>query len=298
MIDALTALPEITWRGIRVPWSDFATDLKHAIVQHKYPNVAGAQLEAMGREPLTITGRASFIAGLLWRPYQKPLYPDGHRAFLKACADDSTGELVHPTWGRIRAKCESAKSSLSATVRGGEMVDVVFLEDATEINAVDTKISPMALAVDSADKLDAELRSLAIKNANLKIPPGADFGSMMRSIQSISDKASLLQKQVGGKIASVQYRLGAVRDSIDRLKSASVSNARKLVEKTQAAVYDVERTILVLGRTGTRTLPGDMTIAATCRWLVLKVADFIRLNPSLARKAIIPANTVVTTYIL
>lgn len=297
MTDALAALPEITWRGMRVPWSDAATDMKHAIVRHAYPGVHGAQLESMGRDALVITGRASFMVGVA-HPYKAPLYPDVHASFMRSCADESAGDLVHPTWGKMRAKVESVKSSIVATARGGEVVDVVFVEDSTAATVVTTKPAPMAMASVTADALDAELRSLAIKNANMRIPDGADFATMMRSIQSISDKASLLQNQIGGKIAAVQYRLNAVGASIDRLRSASTSNARKLVETMRSAVYEVERTVLVVGRTGTRTLPSDMTIAACCRWLTIKVAEFVKLNPSLAKKPILPRDTVVTTYIL
>ena len=121
---------------------------------------------------------------------------------------------------------------------------------------------------------------------------------MMRSIQSVSDKVTLLQKQVGGKIASIHYRLNTVRDSIDRMGSASVSNVRALVEKTQAAVFEVQRTMLLVGRTVHDTTGAEMTIGEIVKTYKMRVADFIKLNPGLARMPRIPAGTVVVHYAL
>src|SRR6478736_6753745 len=136
--DVLSKLTELSWRGLSAPASMIETAFEQSMAEHMRPGEDEARIESLGRNPLQVSATLHFrnaifaAPGDSWKKKNIPLYPDQWTEFIDACAEASTGDLVHPILGTIKAKLVSFRSVLSADKRDGEDVNVVWrrtLED-------------------------------------------------------------------------------------------------------------------------------------------------------------------------
>ena len=123
--DALSQLGPLSWRGIIAPYDSLKTSGGQTIVQHRKPDRDGARLEATGRNPYKVSATILFHNGIAWDKTvdpSRPLFPDQYLAFFAACADRTTGDLLHPVLGKMRAKVEAWDSTIVGARRDGAAV--------------------------------------------------------------------------------------------------------------------------------------------------------------------------------
>lgn len=300
--DQLSQLGPFSWRGVHFPCASFDVELSQDHAEHKYPDRDGAVVEATGRNPIIFVAKAIFRNGTKKGPTegfpQGSLFPDQLNLFVKACADRTTGNLVHPLLGTFAVKCKSCKIHADPNRRDGVDVDVIWVEH-TELDF--DKIlseSPLAAAKKAADDLDAELQlnaDIAFKHA--QSVPGlrdASFGQLMNAITSIFDTATLLQKQIVGKIDEIGYRLTVLSDAVHKVKDNKVWPIRQAIERLKSSLIDVrQRALATREPTSVYVTPKDTTLAAIAAYLHMSITELINLNPGLAGAAVIPAHTLV-----
>ena len=96
---------------------------------HVYPHSPGGAPEKMGRALYEIEMQAMFLGNL---PAYENLWPASLSALRNRWEGELTADLSIPTLGRIRAYAVSWQQSTEAINRSGEMVQLVFREDASD----------------------------------------------------------------------------------------------------------------------------------------------------------------------
>jgi hypothetical protein len=246
----LNNLLEVKWRGVSVPIINLTTSLTHDVVEHKFPNVDGARLEEMGRNPLVMTGTIPFFNGITpakfetWNKGQ--LYPQQYTAFLLAAKDGSDGKFQHPFLGEFDAKLISHQSRLQANVRGGELVDVVWKETLTNNTSTAFNITNLQLLAASISKtVDSDIGNLLVPNPRVLFPflfqpQPVSLSQLVAGIRGLIDGGSLAIQQVTAQIT----RLGYYCKSI--IQSCQLANTNTLAS-INAATYSLMSTATILG---------------------------------------------------
>ncbi len=295
--DLFSKMLGFEWRGISFPCSSFETDVTQDHAEHKWPDRDGAHIEATGRNPIVINAKALFYNGIA--PGQNEsfrggfLYPDAYMAFVEACADRSTGTLVHPELGDLQVKCKSCKTHWDADRRDGVAVDVVWVEH-TESNTAVVVFRDDVSAQAAAETLDAAIgdyvRPLSPAQpfperafASIKFsPPGVtpmSFGELVNSVVGVLDQVSLQQQRVLGRINEVMYRLDVLSEAIDRTKDVKTWPIRKGIENLRVAMHDLKaRPFGRGGQIGAYIVERPMTVAQICVLTQNTAEEFGELN--------------------
>lgn len=284
------------WRDVQVPVRRIGMSFAHDLVQHKPWNVTGARIENTGPAPKRFTVTIAFINTIAPGANEKwshtPLYPHGLRKFFQAFEDRSSGLLQHPEYGLFLCKAEQGEFELTAESRSGVEITCSFIETNEDREEEDDTrdIDLTATAVDF-DTQQIDLR---------KIVPGlpeyqATFADLARAISGVGDQISLLSYRAAGRINSVKYQAAKIGQSIDRAKTALTWPAKRNVERITSAANDAQRELLQAAKDiGLYRVPNDTTLAGLLTELPgAKIGDIVKLNPRLASKAVVRANTIV-----
>jgi len=294
-----------SWRGITFATTGFTHDVSQDQAQHKYPDRDGARIEATGRNPQTFSAHCLFRfslasgqseAGALGTPF-----PDQLMKFMTAMADRTTGTLVHPIYGPILCKPQSATLTLTATMRDGADVDARWVEDTDSEETSDAILASRSVVTEAslaAIALDSQIvQNPIIRDPGDPLDPGASFEDGMRSIKGVFDKGALLTKKLGGRINSVIYRVESVQDSIDSSRDPQLWPAKQSCVRLKDALVRLAGQLLVGGSDVKRYIvPGDTTLASLATRLFATTTEMILLNPDLVSDAVIPRGTVVRYY--
>lgn len=303
-IDVLAQLIGPSWRGVPFPLTRLRNSGSQDHVEHKMPDRDGYHVEAMGRNNLvfaaTIPFRNGVMAGVSDQWNGRILYPDVFRAFLGACADHSSGDLIHPELGRITVKCRSFEWEYVPDKRDGVDFEVTWIEsldDGADLNAIIAAESPIAAAIAVAQNLDDSLTELTPPPPELANDTQS-FSDMMRSIRAIPDTAALLSKQGGGLLHRVASKLDSLFAALDRLNDTRLWPIQQGAEHLQSSVHDMTR---LLGTSNTVIRQITTTIVTTLPQLANrlrnKIDDMMRLNPLLLEEPAIPAGSIVRYYV-
>lgn len=301
--DVLAQLLGPSWRGIPFPLVRLHNGGSNDLVEHKRPDQDGFHVEATGANNLVFAATIPFRNGVLAGPSElwngRTLYPDVFRAFLLACADKSTGELIHPELGQINVKCRRFDWEYDANRRDGCDFDVEWIQslDEGEFIGSISEPSPVSAAVALATQLDSDVAALSPPPPEL-VPYTASFSDMMRSLQAIPDTAALLSKQIGGVFHKIAAKIDALEDAMVRLNNVRYWPIVEGLEHLRSSIFDLEKTFgkdhkvireyVVMRRT---------TLATLARLLGQKIDDLIRLNPLLVEDLNVPAGARVKFYI-
>jgi prophage DNA circulation protein len=294
-------LREFSWRSIGFPVSGTRFSFRQDHAEHKWPDRDGAHIEATGRSPLQIEARIPLRNGIAPghnETWTGPLYPTVFRTLLAALLDRTTGDLNHPELGVIACKCESADVSWDPGRRDGVDVDVRWIESTDSADSLIQTIagkSPITTAIQFGADLDLQISQLpTIPQTPPTLP---SFGDSMRSIQAIGDQAALASMRVSGVINNVLYRVQNVEDAATRLKSSQSWPVINSCERLKASINDLKRTLLVATKSIRFYItPGIVTLAQICVATNSKIADVLALNPQLAAKVTVDAQTLVRYY--
>ena len=319
-LNALGLLTEASWKGIPFPTSQLRLSLSQDLAEFRYWQVDGARFEGTGMAPIvynmTIPFRNNLASGRSegWRSGQ--LYPDAWQRFLSACSDRRPGTLVHPAIGPVFCYLKTADTEWDPNKRDG--VDVT----AQWIQSIDDSVQPIVPAVQAqagmtmaAIDLDNAIFALTPRPTNPIYKP--NFADTIRSILAVGDHISLARKQYAGQIDGVIYRAKAIEASIigatagtltaiALYPSAPATTGRALLwpivtscERLRSACYDQQRKLLASSRDmSAYVVPQRTTVAM----LVVSIgggttlSDLMKLNPTLAGKAIVEAKTLVHYY--
>jgi prophage DNA circulation protein len=300
--DAIAGLTPLSWRGIVVPIGAISTDTSHDIAEHKSPDVDGSWLEETGIASRVLTVRCILRNGVTFDPSvvgaSQQLFPAVRNKLVAALRDGSTGDLVHPTEGALRAKVRSWKETITPGQRDGSDIDVTFEED-NEGGRLPTQDSPQARAYAEAVSLDSNLALLRLKftaqqMATLGVDPAFSFADALRRVQGAIDTVSLAAKKAAGSLDSTIYAAQNVVTALDTLEDVTTAAARRAGEALIASM------LLMKGHVGAPAAqigifivpPGSpFTVARLAVQLGTSANDLMRLNPVLYRVELVREGT-------
>lgn len=317
MLTVLDQLPEFKWKGISFPVSKVHLSLQQDLVEHRFWSQDGANVEATGRAPITISATIHFRNNLTPGRQETwtSLYPTVFRKFFDLSADRSTGVLVHPEFGPIYCKLKSAEIEHTADRRDGCDVEASWVETREKENSAPAFVTqtPVAEAELAAFDLDSNLNTLRAPfgqsgiNSNTyplspPLPTGpayaANFSDSVRAICAVGDQVSLLSRQIGGQFAALNYRLNQIEASLTNAKSALNAVVLQSINRMRHATNNLQQKLLQTQReTRFFVVPVPKTLASVVIDISgNSIGDLIRLNPSLVGLATLPRGTVVRYY--
>ena len=315
MSDQLSTLQAAWWQSgtrpkLYFPLSSCKTSFDHDMAEHRYFGVDGAEVEATGRAPLVFQCTIPFIEGLAPGPSEKwtNLYPYGYRNFLSATADRAVGVFNHPELGEIKCRVKSFDSSLDPGARGGQIVNVTFVETRVPGDAAGNQDDTFDVdgAAANLNASQADLRSL-FPRRELE---GFDWEKAVRDIQSIGDRVTVAAARAKGKVTNVLAKVNAVQDSFDRATLAATDvgfaqrtakivqhTALREAEKIGAAARAAEKILNRQKRVVSVHVTSSATsIASLSVELNVSVGDLLALNASAVRFYDVPSGTRIRYY--
>lgn len=202
-VDQLSELQQFAWtingeQTLYFPVVNIKTNISHDLAVHKYPDLDAARVENVGRNPIEVTAAAIFVNTITPGPKEQwiagTLYPNVYQKVLQAALSRLTGNLQHPFIGTFTAKLVSADSIIDADFRGGEVLQLHFIETINQNNILTTIQSTTPQVTAAASTLDNQLQSLSPFQLAQLSTYGFDPTIMAAILQSIgiATTASLL----------------------------------------------------------------------------------------------------------
>lgn len=322
-VDVLAGLLAYSWKGVAFPSAGFRIRLRQDLAMHEYAERDGAHIEGTGRAPLEFSARIPFRNGIELAPSEaavkQPIYPTAFRDFFDACADRSTGDMVHPEFGRIKCKLQDVDVSYDPNRRDGVDVEVVWIEatdkpsDLLDILSAPSPAQQIAASANDADAaIDAALAALKSKNSTTDSVVRAyledlkktsltsgSLGDLARKLQSIGDQTDLIQRQAAGAVASLDFRARNIADSLDRAQSHPVYwPLQEAAMRIQAAAADLKSSVSTKNRQlGIYVVAADTTPASIAQDIPAPLGDLLQLNPALAGGPVVLSGARVRYYL-
>lgn len=299
-LDAARKLLKPTWREIEfVPTTwDFSFDQAHAT--HLYPDRDAGFVEGTGRNPAKYQFTALFRIGISG---EKDIFPSRWQQFVAACADRSTGVLVHPLLGSVKVKCASCSTKFDPNRRDGVDVDVSFVETSDaedELSDLLNAESPISVAVSEARDLDAACEDVS------PVPkyPESLSPSALETMKGLSGSVDQFKRGVGNVGAVIDTVLGGLEEFAATLSSVGelgsdpkVAKALRSVSRCSDALLNLSLTVTSKGKPITRAVTQNDAAADTvASFFGMKLDDFLRLNPRAASRPRIARNTTVFIF--
>ena len=321
-MDVLKTLQECSFRGISFPVSAIIESFSHDLPQHKAVDRDGAFVENTGRNPFVFAVTALFVAASLARGKAETwndLYPARFESFRTACLDRTTADFVHPLYGTFRVKASDWKSSLNADERGGQIVEVNFIETRDDNESPSFTPSDRARASSAAADLDAKLGTLNPPPPSNAMPDdGVSWSSIVNTILTQLNAKTLQAKRALATIDRNVAKLNILSNSINRSASVIVTDAQAgttinlgflgpgagsiwtSCQVLRSALMDIRSSLAVNGTKtiATYTVPRPVMLVSLSMKLKNSTAEILALNPGLNRAAFtIPSNTIVQYYV-
>jgi len=321
-MDVLKTLQECSFRGVSFPATSIVESFGHDLPQHKAADRDGAFVENTGRNPFMFAITAPFIAASLARGQNETwddLYPGRFELLRAACIDRTTADFVHPLYGAFRVKISDWKSALNADERGGQTVDVTFIETRDDGETPAFTPSDKARATSAAADLDAKLGTLNPPPPSNSMPDeGVSWSSVVNTILTQLNSKTLQSKQALATIDRNIAKLSTLSDSINRSASVVVTDSRAATttnlgplgpgagsiwtscQVLRCSLMDVRSQLSVNGNKtlSTYIVPRPMMLISLAMRLKNGTAEVLALNPGINRASFtIPANTIVKYYV-
>lgn len=298
-------LNEMSWQPdgferISFPITNLHTEIKHGLVEHKYPDRDGAHIEDVGMEPLKITCKALFYNNISRGPGETfpfgKMFPDHYNKFWKICQSRKSGILTHPFLNSITCNLSSMITDLSAERRDGVAVDLEWVQtidaEIFDVQAVTVSESLLSDGVALLDEFN--LAPVGIQKENKALSSTFSLTDAIDYVTSYVNAGELATKKVLGKIDAIIYHVDKLIDSIDRADSVTLSALKDKAQKVKSSVRETKQSLNhYLGTIRYYETVSPMTLGQICVVVKNGIVDLLRLNPNLAGKAIIPKNTIV-----
>ncbi len=299
------ALPELSWRGFKVPCSAAPYEFSHTQVPLPYPYRDAEGHEWTGRNAIIFRATLFFLNTL-----QENLYPAGWNGYRNALFDGSAGDLEHPELGKIRARVLSGSVQLVAERRAGVVVEVTWTETVDDPDK-DTTITGTPVTLQAlAKQADWGCQKLGLTYPKIVDPPVTDLLGLAKSLEgqifSASLKVNGLINQANGFVEQLQGSLDRTLATAAKLQATAKNAiiANPAVWQTRQALdglQDEFAKILQLAQqaarpTATFVTPSSMSLDAVGRAVGNTVVELSQLNPSRLSSPSIPKDASITFF--
>jgi DNA circularisation protein N-terminus len=301
------------WREVGFPYTDFRVNGQQDVVQHKFADLDGADVEATGRAPMVFIAQIPFLNNIQAAPSELwqsgDLFPNQFNKFIAAVNDRTSAYLQHPVFGPVYCKVDKWDFALKAQQpRDGVWVNVTWIETFEPDGGVSPNLTgggQITAASQAGIDLDALLPTLPASSFPQLPKATPSFSDFARSLQSVSDQVSLLEYQAAGKVDSVIASAQAVQFSIsqatsnpfDSSNSVQAWPVRDANDRYIQALIGIRQTLLSSGaKIGLYYPKADTSLPLIAQTLPADIGDLMSLNPSLLSSIVVPALTQVRYY--
>lgn len=142
-------LQPCSFDGIKFPIQEIQVRGGLRTHTHEYPHAPGGALEKLGRKLYTFHIKASFQNTFAKYP---GLWSQALPTLRNLWESETTGDLVLPNLGTVRAVCTNWTQTMQAHIRSGELVDLEFEEDQSQAYLVNALFVVSTQTVDTAAK--------------------------------------------------------------------------------------------------------------------------------------------------
>lgn len=296
MTDVLKGLQTASWRGLEFPIVSGEYGFTHEQVEQKYTFKDEALIESQGRKNQTFKYVIPFSENIAKGPF-KSLYVEAFPKFLNSCLDRSAGILETPDLGAFQAKCVEFTFSLDPDVhRDGVWATISWIHAPAQDDYVtDLAFLPPTLenVVSEAGALDQLLVGVNWQQEPVPEPTTDVFGAITGTLDQLNRNVN----KIAATIQKGAFKLNKMNDSLDRLSDTRNSPVKRAVLNLQ---HSLLRTSRNLGRTDKRirkhVTSDAIGLTVLASQLQVTVADILTLNPDLAKRPRVAANTVVKYF--
>jgi prophage DNA circulation protein len=207
------------------------------IVPHERPYRDGAKLDDAGAKPRRWTLQAFFDTIDEGAESGVPSYPQALRRLIRSFSSRSTGDLVLPTVGKVRARLDDYTRRETFEERDSAVLDLVFIEDNEDALDV-AALSPPTVTATLA-RLAEQTQFTAGRNG--------DWSEDVASLAEVASDIEALLLAPGRAVADVNARITAHRHAIERVTSAFDQASRDTGGLfTQPRGSELERQLAIL----------------------------------------------------
>lgn len=302
--DSLAQLRSFSWRGIEFPVINVTVNMGQDLAIHKYPDLDAARVENTGRDPMIIACTAVFNNSIFpgqnehWQPGR--LYPYVYQDVFNACMDRTTGILQHPLIGNITCKVMHCNSKMDANRRGGEDLDIQWIETIDNDDILTNISSDSAISAGNvaAYNLDITYGPDAALFPQLPEFPRS-FSSIIGDIRGIIDTTTLVAKNGIGQIQSLEFQVNTLIESVNRINDIKLSKTKSNAYQLKALLPAIKGQVLVKSTkpTGIFVNTQPTTLADLSIQLANSVSDLMNLNPNKIALPIIKSNSQIRYYL-
>lgn len=308
--DQLGQLSQFGWQVGNLGWLFFPvtnvqTHISQELAVHKYPDLDAARVENTGRNPIEVTATAIFVNTITPGPKESwiagTLYPNVYQQVLTSALKRETGILQHPFIGQFAAKLVSASTVMNAAFRGGEIMELRWIETINSSDILSNIQSTSPQVVAAATTLDSQLAAvtpaqLAALQTNGYIP--SSFVSAMLEVASIVGQGQLQALKALGAINNVIHLCTSLIQAIVLTNDIQLSTIKNAAWIFYAQALDYSNLVnTVAGKTiKTYVTQKAMTLNTIGSVLGVSLSDLIKLNPQLVASPVVPAYTKVRFY--
>jgi prophage DNA circulation protein len=257
---------------------------------HTYPHSPGGAPEKLGRKLYEVQ-----IVGVFHDTFPKwpGLYPDKLNALVSYFEEQTTGDLVIPTVGTIKAYAVDWSRDMDSRQRSGERLTVTFREDQSSSFLLD------ALVFSALDSIDTALADVVLKAPAFPKPGLLDgIRDAANSVLAIKDQANLYGNLLESKILALENLVSEADGLIqvpDAENVALIEALRRLWDSADTLLQDLHAKgeKLITHQVGVTASVGQ--IAATLYGDASRGGEILALNPIDDAYAV-PAGTILKVY--
>lgn len=299
------------WRGLGFPYANTKLELAQDLVEHRFADLDGADVEATGRAPLRIRARIPFLNNIaaapseLWTPGD--LYPNTWRKMLAAFQDRSSDILQHPELGPITCRPGRFDTDWDSKTRDGVWVDAEWIETFDSTGALSASVTGaglISIATAAGIDLDTLLPTIP-QSAYPGLPKNnPSFADFARQLQGVADQISLLQYSAAGAVDAIVFRVQNIESAFTNAFNPGPGSVQywptlMAADSYLCAVANVKQTLLQASAksVGLYIPASDTTLAMIAQSIPAPVSDLMNLNPSLLSKLVVPSGTKVRYYL-
>lgn len=300
-LDALSALPEFEWRGVKYPISTARYSFRHEDAEQKLSFGEVTLRDKLGPQAPSFSYTIPMRQGVAVGDYAADLFKQVPQ-LEEDCWNREPGDLVDPIYGKWT--CTPTEYSSEVDVRGGRDgidVQVTFVWAPTlddDVRSVGGGVQSVAGLRSDAAALDAEVEKLSRKYDEPSPEPtinpldaaSALTGQLDRNYQKLSAQLADFSRRVE---KTERYTAKLIKDVRDPDAFGAHRQARRVrasAERTRKRLQDT------LTETIEITLATPKTVLTVVAEAGMTLKEFASLNPSLVAVPLLPVGAKVRVY--
>lgn len=287
----IQGLPYLEWRGLKVHADLADFDFSHAQAPRAYPLISGETHDWMGMDAIPIRARLYFL-----NTVQKDSFPAGWELWRDALFDGSSGDLIHPVLGPLRARVMGGSVKVSAMQTAGVVVEVTWKTTNDDLDE-GTFFEGAAVSVYSA----AEAAQAAASSLGIDYPDGENEGlSLLDAVNAVESALFSAQLSTSGALNKVTGKVEQMIEAAQRLTDPSAWVAIANLQTVWGRLKDIQDKIVnrAVGARPTKseTLSSDTALDAFASLHGNTMTEIVELNPSALAKPVVPKGSTLTYY--